>query len=127
MSSALDITETVKPPRAVFLDFPLGHIAGRPQDPILQRKILVEALDAFNSITVPGSVKMLDFEFAEDDSWKKAVEVSGDERLPRYDTPQYQSEEDRDRTRVDDRSAIASCNCSFCLENWENRGDIQLP
>jgi hypothetical protein len=125
MSSALDVTKSVNPPRAAFLDYPLGHTTGKPKDPILQREILIDALDAFSSLTEPGSVKVLPFEFSEDTSWKIAVETSGDERLPRYDTPQFQTDEDRTRAAAGDRSAIASCGCSFCFENWKNRGDLR--
>ena len=46
MSSALDITQSVHPPRAVFLDYPLGHTTGKPHEPALQRDILLQALDA---------------------------------------------------------------------------------
>lgn len=123
MSSALDITKSVNPPRAAFLDYPLGHIIGKPRHPALQRSILIEALDAFCSLTKPGSVKMLPFKFSEDPYWKKAVEMSGDERLPRYDTPQYQTQEDKKTCRSRGPSSYRSCNCSFCLDNWKNRGD----
>jgi hypothetical protein len=29
MASALDVIKAVKPPRAAFLDFPLGHTTGK--------------------------------------------------------------------------------------------------
>ena len=48
MGSALDILEAVNPPRAAFLDYLLGHTAGKPFDRDLQRAIAVSALDAFN-------------------------------------------------------------------------------
>jgi len=99
MSSALDITKAVNPPRAAFLDYPLGHTAGKPHDPVLQREILIEALDGFVSLAEPGSVKMLSFQWSDDASWKEMAERGDDDdRLPRYDTPQYQSEEDRIRS-----------------------------
>jgi len=95
MTSALDITRSVNPPRAAFLDFPLGHTTGKPDRPELQRAILLEALDAFNTLTAPGSVKILPFRWSDDDSWKEAAMRMGDERGERHDTPQYQKEEDR--------------------------------
>jgi hypothetical protein len=95
LSSALDITRAVNPPRAAFLDFPVGHTTGKPGEPALQSRILVEALEAFVSLTTPGSVKMLPFRWSEDDGWKDGTFACGDERLPRLDTPQYQTEEDR--------------------------------
>ncbi|MBE7520494.1 MAG: hypothetical protein HS107_14745 [Thermoflexaceae bacterium] len=94
MSSALDITRSVNPPRAAFLDFPLGHTTGKANEPGLQRAIMLEALDAFTSLREPGQVKLLPFRWDEDDSWKRAMERS-DARLPRVGTPQYQCDEDR--------------------------------
>jgi hypothetical protein len=98
MSSALDITKASNPPRTAFLDFPLGHTTGKPHDPVLQREILIEALEGFVSLTKPGSVKMLPFQWSDNASWKAtAMADSDDDRLPRHDTPQYQNEEDRTR------------------------------
>jgi hypothetical protein len=100
MSSALDITRHVNPPRGVFLDFPLGHTAGKPNEPALQRAILVEALGAFQSLREPGSVELLPFRWSEDDDWKRSALMGGDDRQPRYDTAQYQNEEDRSRAEA---------------------------
>jgi len=97
MTSALDITRAVNPPRAAFLDFPLGHTAGKPRDPDLQREILVGALSSFETMTSPGSVKELPFRWLEEAEWKAKAYTGGDERAPRHDTPQYQDEEDRRR------------------------------
>jgi hypothetical protein len=108
MSSALDISTVVNPPRIAFLDFPLGHTTGKPHEPDLQRAILIDALEALASLTVPGSVKMLSFQWSEDSSWKDtALLGKEDERLPRYDTPQYQCQEDRLRA---ERKAAESCS-----------------
>ena len=100
MSSALDITQAVNPPRAAFLDYPLGHTTGKPHAPELQREILVQALEGFTSLTTPGSVKILPFRWSEDDPWKRTAMLDGDSRVPRDDTPQYQNEEDRQRAEV---------------------------
>ena len=70
MTSALDITRSVNPPRAAFLDFPLGHTTGAPNDPELQRKILADALSSFTSMTAPGSVKRLPYRWSGDEGWK---------------------------------------------------------
>jgi hypothetical protein len=109
MTSALDITNSVRPPRAAFLDYPLGHTTGKPNDPELQRRIMIEALDAFTSMSTPGSVKMLPFRWSEDESWKDKAFAEGDERLPRVDTPQYQSEEDR---KLAERAGAPPCTVS---------------
>jgi len=39
VSSARDITELVKPPRSVFVNFPLGHETGRPPDEDYQGRL----------------------------------------------------------------------------------------
>jgi hypothetical protein len=96
MSSALDITESVQPPRAAFLDYPLGHTTGKPNEPEIQREILVAALDAFRSLEAPG-VKRLPFAWSSDESWKATAMTGGDDRQPRHATPQYQTAEDRER------------------------------
>lgn len=100
MSSALDITRSVNPPRAAFLDYPLGHTTGKPHDRTLQRAILVEALEAFASLREPGEVKALPFHWDDDDAWKATAMTGGDARTPRGETPQYQSEEDRRRAET---------------------------
>src|SRR5262245_8359882 len=97
MSSALDIIRAVNPPRAAFLDYPLGHTTGKPHDPALQREILLQALEAFTALTAPGTVKMLPFTWSADPAWQATAQRGPDDRRPRYDTPQYQTEEDRQR------------------------------
>lgn len=109
MSSALDITSSVNPPRAAFLDYPLGHTTGKPHDPVLQREIMVEALGAFDSLAGPGLIKHLPFTWDPNDSWKQEGDSGGgDTRTPRLDTPQYQLEEDavRANERVPEGCAV---------------------
>jgi D-proline reductase (dithiol) PrdB len=100
MSSALDITASVNPPRAAFLDYPLGHTTGKPHQPELQRAIMLEALEGFATLTQPGAVKMLPFRWSEDEAWKETAQRGQDDRRPRYDTPQYQTEADRWRAET---------------------------
>jgi hypothetical protein len=59
MSSALDITQRVKPPRSVFLDFPLGHPTGRPFDKQGQIQILKRALEFLIEAKEGGGIKEL--------------------------------------------------------------------
>lgn len=108
MSSALDITRSVNPPRAAFLDFPLGHTTGKAHEPGLQRAIMLEALDAFLSLREPGQVKVLPFRWDEDGAWKRAMD-GADTRLPRFDTPQYQREEDRALAEADNEGTCPIC------------------
>ncbi len=97
MSSALDITQAVKPPRAAFLDYPLGHTTGKPHQPELQRAIVAQALEGFTTLTTPGAVLHLPFAWSTDQAWQDTAQRGPDDRLPRYATPQYQYEEDRQR------------------------------
>ncbi len=93
MSSALDITQSVNPPRAAFLDFPLGHTTGKANDPDLQYAIVHDALTALEAIKKPGSMKMLPYRWSNDESWKEGSSV--DSRSERSSEPQFQCEEDR--------------------------------
>ena len=101
MSSALDITRRVNPPRAAFLDFPLGHTTGKPHEPgsaasdpprrtrrvsLAPRTRIGEASCRFAGPTTT--------------TWKRDALGGGDDRQPRYDTPQYQAEEDRLRAEA---------------------------
>jgi len=110
MSSALDITRAVNPPRAAFLDFPLGHTTGKPDEPELQRAILLAALAAFSELREPGGVTMLPFRWSEDEAWKLEL-AAGDFRSPRLDTPQYQDDSDRERAQ---RPGAAPAPCPRC-------------
>ncbi len=84
MSSALDITRAVKPPRSVFINFPLGHQTGKPNDPALQRAIVLDALAAAGSINAPGEVVTLPYVWDEqDDSWEETDYRKG--YLPDYE------------------------------------------
>lgn len=107
MSSAQSITRAANPPRAVYLDYPLGHTAGRAEDPAEQLAIMRDTLHAFESIERPGTMIDLAYEWADDDAWKDRVmrprtdaapdapsEHHADDRIQRFDTPQYQTEDD---------------------------------
>ena len=109
MSSALDITRSVNPPRAAFLDFPLGHTTGKPGQPELQRRILIDALSSFEGMTVPGSVRTLPYRWSDDEGWKEKAFAEGDDRLPRHDTPQYQDDEDRRRAEAGGSPSCPAC------------------
>ena len=39
-----EVTEKVRPPRALAVPYPLGYPLGRPSDPLLQRRILMQLL-----------------------------------------------------------------------------------
>jgi hypothetical protein len=112
MTSALSITRAVNPPRAAFLDFPLGHTTGKARDPALQKDILVSALAAFDEMTAPGSISSLPFRWSESDAWKDSAMRAGtsgtrDDRIERLAVPQYQS--------PNDRTLAESRPCSGCI------------
>lgn len=71
MSSAFDITFTVRPPRGVFVNFPLNHQTGKPDDAPLQRRILLDAFRAFETLWAPGQILTLPYVWDPDDrSWE---------------------------------------------------------
>ncbi len=70
MTSAWDITSSVRPPRAAFYHAPLGHQAGPPGDPDAQRAIVRAALEAAMSMKQSGEITTLDFEWADDAGWE---------------------------------------------------------
>jgi hypothetical protein len=114
MSSAIDITRSVNPPRAVFLDYPLGHTAGPPGRPDLQVAILEEALRGLTDFREPGMVRELPFVWPDNPDWKSGSDMLKDQRTERAEVPQFQSEEDRIRFEKHDLSALAGCGCPEC-------------
>ncbi len=99
LTSARDITMAVNPPRAVFLDYPLGHTSGRPDQPALNKEIVGAALGAFAQADRPGWIHGLPHRWDTSDDWKDAVlrpttNGADDDRTLRLDSPQYQSEQD---------------------------------
>jgi hypothetical protein len=49
-------TESVKPPRTIFLDWPFGHPMGEPGHVAQQTAVLSKALEALTTIDTPGSI-----------------------------------------------------------------------
>jgi hypothetical protein len=41
--------EAIKPPRSLFLDFPMGRGMGKPNDPAFQKKVIRAAFDLFDT------------------------------------------------------------------------------
>ena len=104
LTAAWSITAAVNPPRAAFVDMPLGYTAGRPHEPGFQADLLRRALAAAESITEPGTIVDLGVRWSDDQAWKGAAtsgldngisRADGDSRRPRIDEPQYQFESDR--------------------------------
>ena len=59
----------VKPPRAAFLNFPLGHQCGKPDDVDLQTTILKSTLDILTNASTPGDLVDLPFEWDQPYEW----------------------------------------------------------
>ena len=125
MSSARDITRAAWPPRAAYLDYPLGHTSGRAHEPDLNLAILRDTFAAFENLRVPGSMAHLPYRWSATDRWKdrvfapstKAEELPEcavptdeaaasagdgyeDDRIERHPTPQYQTDEDAAAARA---------------------------
>jgi hypothetical protein len=97
MASARDIIAAANPPRAVFVDYPLGHTTGRPFRTEEQLAITRAGLQAVESITEPGTIVELEYRWDDCEAWR-AVAVDGpmgDVRQPRDLEPRYQEEADR--------------------------------
>ena len=109
MTSAYSITASVNPPRAAFTDFPLGHTCGPPDQPDTQRSIMRDALALFETMEEPGIVP-LDYRWPA--PWKEEARKLVDHRTPRYDTPQYQDEDDRAAAVAAHGAEVACGVCS---------------
>jgi hypothetical protein len=78
MTSAYDITEAVNPPRAVFVNYPLGHQTGKANDAENQRAIISDALRAFETIDKPGTIVELPYVWdANDRRWEETDYTPG--------------------------------------------------
>ena len=62
---ARDVTEHLKPPRAVFLPFMMGHHFGVPFHRDLQRRIILEALDRLIRAEQSGEIHDLPITWAQ--------------------------------------------------------------
>ena len=95
LGSALDILKAGRPPRAKFVNYPLGFESGRFRDRQNQFDVVAEALKGFDQMTSPG-VDPLSFEWPL--GWDMVNEREKgklDHRSLRTTTPQYQTVEDR--------------------------------
>jgi hypothetical protein len=65
VSVARDVTEHVKPPRAVFVPFRMGHHFGVPLHRALQRRIITDALDLVLTASASGTILDLPLTWAD--------------------------------------------------------------
>ncbi len=66
VSTGRDITALVRPPRSLFVNFPMGNTFGQAGDTEMQTKILREALDFAVAATEPGVLVDLPLEWHEE-------------------------------------------------------------
>jgi hypothetical protein len=70
ISMMRDILYRVKPPRGVFVNFPIGHSLGRPSDKTFQMHIIKDALSVLNEAKIPGKITDLPYRWSDDFSWQ---------------------------------------------------------
>jgi hypothetical protein len=70
VSTGRDLSAQVKAPRTVFVNFPMGNPFGRPFDVAQQKRILLDALRALDSVERGG--EMIDLPYA----WGEAFEMN---------------------------------------------------
>jgi D-proline reductase (dithiol) PrdB len=66
VSTGRDLTAQVRPPRSVFVNFPMGNPFGRPGDRALQTHILRDALHLVESAREGGVLVDLPYDWGED-------------------------------------------------------------
>lgn len=62
-----EITELIRPSRALYLEHPFGHTLGDVGDRALQRSILLDCLEAAVQLTEPGVIRRLPYRWTRDD------------------------------------------------------------
>lgn len=70
ISCCLDVTKLVKPPRSMFLNYPLGYFTGKPQEREEQLSILKAVLFQAVQMTEPGQIVNLPHRWA-DSAWEE--------------------------------------------------------
>jgi hypothetical protein len=66
ISTGRDISAQVKPPRTVFVNFPMGNPFGRAFDRVQQRAILLDALGRLEAARHGGELVDLPYEWGEE-------------------------------------------------------------
>ena len=95
IGSALDILQSGQPPRAKFVNYPLGFESGRFQDKSDQLTVIRQGLKAFDEMQ-ESSIQPLDLEWLQGWDVINRRELGKlDQRSPRTTDPQYQNEADR--------------------------------
>ena len=97
LGSALDILTAGRPPRAAFVDYPLGHSSGKPFDPADQLRIVRAAVAGLATLRSPGEILRIAGDWGGDEWRAQAGATKGeDTRQPRDEQPQFERPGDRD-------------------------------
>ena len=136
LTSAWSITASVNTPRAAFVDYPLGHTAGRVHDPDNQDLVVRSALARLREATEPGTISTIPLSWPHD-RWRssamagdseslwvtagsaaakpaaqgESAEKSADQRMERHPTPQYQNDDDAERAAARLGADVACAAC----------------
>lgn len=70
-TNARDIAANAGNPRQVFLNYPLGNPAGRPNDPENQRSVLQAGLKLLEDAETPGTIVDLPYTWSDNRVWMK--------------------------------------------------------
>ena len=68
-TNARDIAASAGNPRQIFLNYPLGNPAGRPQDPENQRSVLREGLKLLENADRPGIIVDPPYSWSDSREW----------------------------------------------------------
>ncbi|MCP3934740.1 MAG: hypothetical protein GY708_05135 [Actinomycetia bacterium] len=66
VSTGRDLTALVRPPRSLFVNYPMGNPFGPSGDPAHQRRILDDALALFDAVTEAGTIVDAPYEWPDD-------------------------------------------------------------
>lgn len=67
LTTIKEISEQVKPSRAVFVEHPFGLTLGDVEDKETQRSILISMFEAAEQLKTPGSIRELPYRWKKDD------------------------------------------------------------
>jgi D-proline reductase (dithiol) PrdB len=68
-TNARDIAASAGNPRQIFLNYPLGNSAGRPNDPENQRSVLQAGLKLLEEADRPGIIVDLPYKWSDSREW----------------------------------------------------------
>ena len=67
LGNAAERMAHIKPPRALLVKFARGSMFGEPGNVKRHRRIILDALEALKTMTVPGSIKELPYRWKRPD------------------------------------------------------------